>query len=76
MPLEQRLADARYVTIILRLLLDPQGELIQGEILGAEGEPEERFSGWQGLTGRLRRLLASQRTDPPLPDPLDSPQTG
>ena len=53
-----RLSERRQVTVVLRLLLDPSGRLIRGEVVDATGTPRSRFSGWRGLTSAVRAALA------------------
>lgn len=59
-PRASQLADRRYVTLVLRLQLDAQGRLIQGELLDTASADQQRFVGWRGLTGSLQNWLQRQ----------------
>jgi hypothetical protein len=50
----EELDEKRYITAILRLLLDVSGELVHGELADVEGRPGKRFVGWEGLIGAVR----------------------
>jgi hypothetical protein len=56
-PLDTQLADRRYATVILRLQLDQEGRLIQGELVDANSEHKHRFVGWHGLTKSVQEWL-------------------
>jgi hypothetical protein len=67
----ERLADAHFVTFVLRLTLDNRGEIMNGELVDAESNTTQRFQSMQGL---IRTLLASlkarqdaKRTECPTP---------
>ena len=53
----------RYVTVILRLVLDRRGRLAYGEILGLDATPARHFRGWRGLDRALREWLAEASQD-------------
>lgn len=55
-----KLADRRYVTVIVRLMVDARGRLVQGEIVDATGTSHGRFVGWRDLNRTLRAWLTSQ----------------
>ncbi len=57
---ENKLAEKRYATLILRLLLDRRGALIQGELVDVAGGQPARFVGWRGLLHALRAWLNRQ----------------
>ena len=60
----ERLSAPRYVTIVLRLLMDRRVRLVHGEVAGVAGsEPPRRFRGWRGLARAVRALLADARPD-------------
>jgi hypothetical protein len=61
----ERLGDQRYVTLVLRLLLDREGQLVQGEIGGPEGGQDAerswvRFRGGEGLLEAVHVCVALQ----------------
>jgi hypothetical protein len=64
-PPPERLADRQYVTLILRLLVDGQGDLVQGEVgaLEADQGPETwvRFRGADDLLTAVRSCLRANR---------------
>ena len=56
----EQLARKRYVTVMLRLLVDQHGCLMQGEIVSVEvSHLQQRFVGWRGLVRALQALLES-----------------
>src|SRR5579859_3360539 len=60
----ERLSMARYVTIVLRIVVDRQGQLEHGEVAGVELlDAPRRFRGWRGLSRAVRALLAAPRPD-------------
>jgi hypothetical protein len=59
----ERLGDKRNVTVVLRLVLDREGELMEGEVVDAKGRPGDRFNDWEEITPAVRRL-ARERGDP------------
>ena len=56
-PAENHLADRRYVSVVLRLVLDAHGQMIHGEVVGDATMRPARFSGWRGLTRALQAWL-------------------
>lgn len=50
------LAETRYITVILRLMVSPLDEL-RGEITATDDQQRLRFVGWSGLTQTLRDWL-------------------
>jgi hypothetical protein len=54
------LSKLRYVTVLLRLLVDGSGKVIRGELVAVDGEPGERFTGLAGLNRTLRGWLSRQ----------------
>jgi hypothetical protein len=59
-PTDEVLADNRYVVVVVRILLSPQGAVLHGELVDATGQVATRFSGWQGLTRAIKKWLSSQ----------------
>jgi hypothetical protein len=58
-----RLAEQRYVTVIVRLLVDTRGRLVRGEIVDTDGKIADRFTRWRALTPALRTLIMSHKQD-------------
>lgn len=56
-PAENHLADRRYVSVVVRLVLDQHGKMIHGEVVGDPNVRPARFSGWRGLTRALQSWL-------------------
>jgi hypothetical protein len=54
------LANLRHVVAILRLVVDAEGHLKQGELVDAEARSLGRFANWRGLIRALRAWLESQ----------------
>lgn len=54
------LRDKRYVTAILRLLLDKHGELVHGEVADMDCKSVERFVDWRDLAPAVRAWLESR----------------
>jgi len=69
-PAENHLADRRYVSVVLRLVLDKHGQMIHGEVVGDATMRPARFSGWRGLTRAVQVWLAGQEQHDP-----DTPPT-
>ena len=60
-PAENDLANRHYVSVVLRLVVDQHGQLIQGELVGDVNTRPARFSGWRGLTRALQAWLTRQQ---------------
>ena len=58
-PGTDRLADRRYVTLILRLTLDQRDQLLDGEIVEAVSGRRSRFVGWRGVMPTIRAFLGN-----------------
>ena len=56
-PVEE-LKGTRYLTIIVRLLLDARGNPVQGELAGVDGATAIRFVGRDGLFQALDEYLS------------------
>jgi hypothetical protein len=61
-PRSERLEDQQYVILLLRLLVDRQGQVVQGEVGSVEDAPDVehwvRFRGLGGLAGAVHAALA------------------
>jgi len=55
-PMEE-LKGTRYLTIIVRLLMDARGEPVQGELASVDGNTQVRFVGRDGLFQALNDYL-------------------
>jgi hypothetical protein len=65
-PTNERLAERQYITLILRLLLDPAGNLVHGEVGAVEREMDWiRFTGSDGLQAAIEAWLARSRQERP-----------
>jgi hypothetical protein len=71
----ERLADTHLVTFVVRLTLDDQGQVMNGELTDTESTAPQRFLGKKGL---IRTLLASlemrrtvERTESPAVKTID-----
>ena len=51
------LAEKRYVTVVVRLLIDQRQRLVYGEVVNAAGESGGWFAGWRGLIRTTRDYL-------------------
>ncbi|WP_433305013.1 hypothetical protein ACQP2F_16925 [Actinoplanes sp. CA-030573] len=51
------LADRRVVALVLRIVLDRRGAVLQGEVLDATTHDGQRFAGWDELVATIRRCL-------------------
>jgi hypothetical protein len=60
--IDDQLARRRVVTVILRLLVGPEGHLVHGEVVDLAGASRGRFLRWPDLTHLLERWL---KTLPP-----------
>lgn len=55
----ERLADQREVTLLLRLLVDRHGQVVQGEVGSIEDDQaDERWVRFRGADGLLRAVQA------------------
>ena len=54
------LADKRYITVVLRMVVDERGRLLHGELIDVEGVQQQRFKGWRGLVEAVRSWLSSE----------------
>jgi hypothetical protein len=53
------LEGKRYVTVIVRLLVDRRGKLIGGELANVDGPiSQSRFAGWPGLREKIEYYLS------------------
>jgi hypothetical protein len=52
------LSAKRYITVLLRILVDPRGRVLQGELEDVSHPAPHRFRGRRGLLQALRTVLA------------------
>jgi hypothetical protein len=57
--LGEHLADHRNLTVMLRLVVDPTGHLMHGELIDLDGSSHGRFLNWE----RLIELLTVRLED-------------
>jgi hypothetical protein len=57
----EQLGEKRHATVILRLLLDRRGALVQGELVDVEATVLARFIGWRGMIEALERWVKAQQ---------------
>ncbi len=57
--LGEHLADHRNLTVMLRLVVDPTGHLMHGELIDLDGSSRGRFLNWE----RLIELLTVRLED-------------
>ena len=56
----EHLADHRNLTVMLRLVVDPSGQLLLGELVDLDGSSRGKFLNWE----RLIELLTVRLEDP------------
>ena len=56
-PDEEQLAEKQYVTLLLRLLVDPRGRLVHGEIVTLDAQSRGYFTRWRDLVRLVREAL-------------------
>lgn len=61
--MQNHLTDRRLVTLIVRLTLDGQGRLANGEVVDLDGKPIGRFREWSRMTDMVQVWLAGQQGD-------------
>jgi hypothetical protein len=59
-PEGNHLADKRYVIVCLRMLINREGKMMYGEIVGPESDTQSRFLSWAELTEAVQLWLASR----------------
>jgi hypothetical protein len=64
-PPAETLAERRYVTVVVRLVLDRR-KLVYGEVVDVSARPCGRFDAWRDLA-RAVRACAFQHDGPALP---------
>jgi len=59
----ERLAHRRIVAVVVRLVLDREGELAHGEIADRSGRVGVRFAAWEALVPAVRAWLEREDED-------------
>ena len=59
----EEIAGKRYVSLILRLLLDERGGLVYGEVVDLQARMRGRFAAWRHLARTVRAALAKNQED-------------
>ena len=54
----ERLTEKHYITLLVRLVVDPHSQRVQGEIVDLEAHNLGQFQGWGGLVHTLRAALS------------------
>lgn len=57
LPDETALSEPRYLSFVLRLVVDKDGRLLRGEIVDVSGRQRVPFGTWHGLFRQLRAWL-------------------
>jgi hypothetical protein len=60
---DEALGDKHNVSLILRLVLDRDGGLQQGEVVDAFGRSAGRFHGWESMVATVRLALVVEGVD-------------
>ncbi len=55
------ISEKRYVTVVVRMVIDQREQLVHGEIVDVDGIGQGRFAGWRGLIRTMRDFLAKQQ---------------
>jgi hypothetical protein len=58
LPTDEQLVQRRYVTVVLRLLVDSEGHVLQGQAGGANKQQWVRFHGRDGILEAVEASLA------------------
>ena len=56
--LGEHLAENRNLTLLVRLVADPAGQLVHGEVVELDGEPRGTFRSWDILVKLLQARLS------------------
>lgn len=60
-PYGSGLERKRYLTMVLRLLLDQRGTLVHGEVVGLDGRIHQRFVDWPGMVRAVQAALENEQ---------------
>jgi hypothetical protein len=53
-------SERRYVTVVVRLLVDGRGRLLHGEYVDVEGQVQGRFAQWRDFNRAMKGLLGQR----------------
>jgi hypothetical protein len=59
----ETLGERRNVNVVLRLVVDRDGSLQQGEVLDVKGAHGGRFSDWDAMIPLIRRMVGAIRDE-------------
>lgn len=62
-PSESNLAKQHYVTLIVRLMIDDQGQVIHGEMMDDSRTLRKRFTSGAGLISLIQAWLTTHKPD-------------
>ncbi len=60
---DEKLAQKRYVTVMLRLVMDTRGRMVYGEIVDDSAKSWGHFVGWRELIRLTRAYLLSVKNN-------------
>ena len=60
-PQENHLSDKRYVTVIVRMVIDRRERLVHGEVVDVDGKAQGRFDGWREMIHTVRGYLTHRQ---------------
>ncbi|HRQ40323.1 MAG TPA: hypothetical protein PLD25_20620 [Chloroflexota bacterium] len=72
--MDNHLADKRHMTLILRLAIDKENQLVHGELVNLRGVVIGRFMEWPKLTQMIQTWISNQDDDQSNDNP-DNPET-
>ena len=62
-PCNNALGNKHHVILILHMVIDQHGRLLDGQLVDLEGRLGGRFRGWQDLSRTVRDWLSEQELD-------------
>ena len=58
---DDRLAERRYITVVLRVLVDGRGQLVHAELVSPVGAESRRVGHWRELARMVRTSVDAER---------------
>lgn len=55
------MSDKRYVTVIVRMVIDRRERLVHGEVVDVDGKAQGRFDGWREMIHTVRGYLTHRQ---------------